>query len=92
MEEIIAHLLAEMAKKICEMTFSLDWSGIGDLTERLKDECLTTEKAILEECLEAVLAGLPAGRLPDRKHSRAKEQLPLCFAHGKGKLRDAVLF
>lgn len=54
MEEIIAHLLAEMAKKICEMTFSSDWSGIGELTERLKDECLTTEKAILEECLRNI--------------------------------------
>ena len=54
MEEIIAHLLAEMAKKICEMTFSSDWRGIGELTERLKVECLTTEKAILEECLRGI--------------------------------------
>lgn len=54
MEEIIAQLLAKMAKKICEMTFSSEWSGIGELTERLKTECLTTEKAILEECLRSI--------------------------------------
>ena len=54
MEEIIARLLAEMAKKICKTTFSSDWRGIGELTERLKVECLTTEKAILEECLRGI--------------------------------------
>lgn len=54
MEEIIARLLAEMAKKICETTFSSEWSGIGELTERLKDECHTAEKAILEECLRCI--------------------------------------
>ena len=54
MEEIITQLLAKMAKKICEMTFSSEWSGIGELTERLKTECLTTEKAILEECLRSI--------------------------------------
>ncbi|MBP5154808.1 MAG: ISLre2 family transposase [Lachnospiraceae bacterium] len=54
MEEIIAQLLAKMARKICETTFSSEWRGISELTERLKSECRATEKAILEECVKSI--------------------------------------
>ena len=54
MEEIIARLLAKMAKKICETTFSSKWSGIAELAEMLKQDCRETARRILEECLKSI--------------------------------------
>ena len=54
MERIIAQLIADMSKKICEKTFSSEWSGISELTEQVKADCLATGKAVLEECLRTI--------------------------------------
>ena len=54
MEKIISQLIAEMSKRICEKTFSSEWNGISELAEQVKEKCLETGKAVLEECLRAI--------------------------------------
>ena len=54
MEEIIAQLLAEMSKKICEKAFSSGWNGISELAGQVKADCLATGKTVLEECLRTI--------------------------------------
>ena len=54
MEKIIAQLIAEMSKKICERAFSSEWNGVADLAVQVKGICLDTGREILEECIRAV--------------------------------------
>ncbi|MBO4796844.1 MAG: ISLre2 family transposase [Verrucomicrobia bacterium] len=54
MEKIIAQIITELAKKICQKVFSSEWKGLSELVSWVKKECLKTAVAVVEECIRAI--------------------------------------